>query len=547
MADRLTGQPFTTRSEVIAQHGIAATSQPLATQVAVDILKQGGNAIDAAIAANALLGLVEPTGSGIGGDLFAIIWEAKSQQLFGLNGSGRSPISLPLNYFIDQKLTAIPPFGPLSVSTPGTVDAWYEMHTKFGSMPMSTLLQPTIDYAEHGFPMTETISIEMTQSAKHLKGFPNFAQIYMPNGSPPEKGTLFKNPHLADTLKHIAKHGRNGFYRGDIANIIARYMKDYGGFLNEEDLYQHSSEWVTPISTQYRGFDVWQLPPNGQGIAVLQILNMLEQHDIAHMGFGSETLIHTVIETIKLVYEDRAKFYCDPDFNHIPIKTLLSKDYAQKRNTLIHHRANQQVESGLNLSALNHGDTVYLTTADNQGNMVSLIQSNYRGMGSGMTPTNLGFVLQNRGQLFSLNPQDYNVYQPNKRPFNTIIPAFVTHHNKPWLSFGVMGGPVQPQMQVQILLNLIDFKMNFQEAGDAPRFLHAGTSQPTGKKMTQGGCISLESGFSASVLQGLIDRGHDIQDLSGEYGGYQAIAWDDNKQVYFGASESRKDGQASGY
>ncbi|WP_299002509.1 gamma-glutamyltransferase [uncultured Shewanella sp.] len=555
MADRLTGQPFTTRSEIIAQHGMAATSQPLATQVAIDILKQGGNAIDAAIAANALLGLVEPTGSGIGGDLFAIIWDAQSQQLFGLNGSGRSPISLPLNYFSQQKLTAIPAFGPLSVSTPGTVDAWYEMHQKFGSLSMATLFQPTIDYAEQGFPMTETISIEMALSAKHLQGFPNFAQTYMPNGMTPTKGTLFKNPHLANTLKHIAKYGRNGFYKGDIAKTISRYMKDNGGFLNEEDLSQHKSEWVTPISTHYRGFDVWELPPNGQGIAVLQILNMLEQHDISRMGFGSEALIHTVIETIKLVYEDRAKFYCDPDFNHIPIKTLLSKDYAQKRNALIHYKANLQVGSGMsgshhigqNLSALNHGDTVYLTTADKQGNMVSLIQSNYRGMGSGMTPTNLGFVLQNRGQLFSLHPQDHNVYQPNKRPFNTIIPAFVTQNDKPWLSFGVMGGPVQPQMQVQILMNLIDFKMNLQEAGDAPRFLHAGTSQPTGKKMTQGGYISLESGFSASVMQGLIDRGHDIQDLSGEFGGYQAIAWNDKKQVYFGASESRKDGQASGY
>ncbi|WP_299489677.1 gamma-glutamyltransferase [uncultured Shewanella sp.] len=545
MADRITGHAFTTRSEIIAQHGMAATSQPLATQVALDILKQGGNAIDAAIAANALLGLVEPTGSGIGGDLFAIIWDAKSQQLLGLNGSGRSPKSLTLEYFKQQHLTAIPAFGPLSVSTPGTIDAWYEMHEKFGSLPMNLLLKPTIDYAIQGFPVTETISLEMAQSAKHLQGFANFSPTYMLNGNTPAKGDIFKNPHLAHTLTHIANNGRAGFYQGDIANTIATYMKKNGGFLSEEDLNQHRSEWVNPISTQYRGFDVWELPPNGQGIAVLQILNMLEQHDIASMGFGSERLIHTLIETIKLVYEDRAKFYCDPDFNHIPIKELLSKDYAKMRNKLIKHQANQQVASGLPIS--HHGDTVYLTTADKQGNMVSLIQSNYRGMGSGMTPTGLGFVLQNRGQLFSLNSQDYNVYQPNKRPFHTIIPAFVTKQGKPWLSFGVMGGLFQPQLQAQTLINLIDFKMNLQEAGDAPRFLHAGTSQPTGTQMTQGGSISLESGFSASVLQGLIERGHNIQDSNGKYGGYQAIAWDDKRQVYFGASESRKDGQAAGY
>lgn len=545
MADRLTGYSFTTRSEIIAQQGMAATSQPLATQVALDILKMGGNAIDAAIAANALLGLVEPTGSGVGGDLFAIIWDNKTQQLFGLNGSGRSPKSLSLDYFKQQNLTAIPPFGPLPVSTPGAVDAWFEMHNKFGSIPMSTLLQPTIDYAEQGFPVTETISIEMAQNAKYLQNWPGFAQTYMPSGSTPLKGDIFKNPNLANTLTLIAQNGRDAFYKGEIAKTIATYMRTNHGFLNYEDLSTHRSQWVTPVSTQYRGFDVWELPPNGQGIAVLQMLNILEEHDIKHMGFGSEALIHTVIETIKLVYEDRAKFYCDPDFNHIPIKELLSKDYAKKRNKLINHSANQQLTSGI--PALNHGDTVYLTTADNQGNMVSLIQSNYRGMGSGMTPTDLGFVLQNRGQLFSLNSQDHNVYQSNKRPFNTIIPAFVTQHGKPWLSFGVMGGPAQPQMQVQVLLNLIDFNMNLQEAGDAPRFLHAGTSQPTGVKMTHGGTISLESGFSASVLQGLIDRGHNIQTLLGEYGGYQAISWDDNKQVYFGASESRKDGQAAGY
>ena len=544
-ADRITGKFYATRSEVIAQNGMAATSQPLATQIALDILKQGGNAIDAAIAANAALGLVEPTGNGIGGDLYAIVWDAKTQQLYGLNASGRSPKSLTLKYFKDKGMTSIPAYGPLPVSVPGAVDGWFELHNKFGSLGMDKLLQPTIDYANNGFPVTELIAYYMQRSVNRLSKYPGFKETYMPNGKAPVKGDVFKNPDLASTLSKIAKDGRDAFYKGDIAKTIAKYMKDNGGFLSYDDLASHTSDWVTPVSTNYRGYDVWELPPNGQGIAALQILNVMELYDVADMGFGSEEYIHTFVEAKKLAFEDRAKFYSDMDFNKIPVEGLISKPYAKERNKLIGDKAGKSYPPGN--PALNHGDTIYLTTADKHGNMVSLIQSNYRGMGSGMTPTGLGFILQDRGELFSLTEGDMNVYEPNKRPFHTIIPAFVTKDGKPWLSFGVMGGATQPQMHAQIVMNLVDFGMNLQEAGDVPRILHTGSSQPTGEKMTNGGFISMETGISPEVRRELAKRGHKFQETIGAYGGYQAIMWDDERKVYFGASESRKDGQAAGF
>lgn len=544
-ADRVTGKFSATRSEVIAQNGMAATSQPLATQVALDILKQGGNAIDAAIAANAMLGLVEPTGNGIGGDLYAIVWDAKTQQLYGLNASGRSPKSLSLQYFKDKGMTEIPWFGPIPVSVPGTVDGWFELHNKFGKLPMKNILEPTIDYANKGFPVTEVISYYIHRYVPLLSQYPGFKETYMPGGKAPDKGDVFKNPHLANTLQKIAVGGRDAFYKGAIAKTISQYMKDNGGFLSYDDLASHTSEWVTPVSTNYRGYDVWELPPNGQGIAALQILNVMEQYDVAAMGYGSEEYIHTFVEAKKLAFEDRAKFYADTDFNDIPVQGLISKDYAKERQKLIKARAAKSYPVGN--PALNHGDTIYLTTADKDGNMVSLIQSNYRGMGSGMTPTKLGFIMQNRGKLFSLTEGDYNVFEPNKRPFHTIIPAFVTKDDKPWLSFGVMGGATQPQMHAQIVMNLVDFGMNLQEAGDVARILHLGSSQPTGSKMTDGGILSLEAGISPEVRRELSKRGHVLQETVGAYGGYQAILWDDVRKVYFGASESRKDGQAAGY
>jgi len=541
--DRVTGKAFASRSEVIAQHGMAATSQPLATQVALDILKNGGNAVDAAIAANAMLGLVEPTGCGIGGDIYAIIWDAETKTLHGLNGSGRSPQSLTLDYFKQQGITEIPKFGALPVSVPGTVDGWFEMHEKFGSTPMTDILAPAIQYAREGFPVSELISYYLHRSVARIGQYEGFKETYMPDGEMPDTGDIFKNPALAETYEKIAKGGRDAFYKGDIARTIDAYIKAQGGFLSYADLASHTSTWVEPVSTNYRGYDVWELPPNGQGIAALQILNIMEHYDVKSMGFGSPEYVHTFVEAKKLAFADRAKFYSDMDFNDIPVERLISKQYAAERQrTIDPNRAAKRVDAGIN-----EGDTIYLTVADNDGNMVSLIQSNFRGMGSGMTPTGLGFVLQNRGELFALDPEHFNVYAPNKRPFQTIIPAFVTKNNVPYLSFGVMGGGAQPQMHAQVIMNMIDFGMNTQEAGDAPRILHSGSSQPTGSEMTDGGYVSLESGFAVETRRALLKKGHVLRDVSGAFGGYQAIRYDANNKVYFGASESRKDGHAAGY
>ncbi|QKG80135.1 gamma-glutamyltransferase [Tenuifilum thalassicum] len=542
--DRMTGLNFATRSEVIAQHGMACTSQPLATQVAIDILKKGGTAVDAAIAANAMLGLVEPTGSGIGGDLFAIVWDARSQKLYGLNASGRSPNSLTLDYFKQKGITHIPAFGPLPVSVPGCVDGWFELHQKFGRLPMKQILEPAITYAREGFPVSELIAFYWQRNAQRLKQYEGFADVFMPNGKAPSKGEIFKNPYLANTYELIAQKGRDEFYKGSIARTIDEYMKRNGGFLSYEDLAEHKSEWVEPVSTNYRGYDVWELPPNGQGIATLQILNILENFDVASMGFGSAEYMHLFIEAKKLAFEDRARYYADPDFSDVPYMKLISKDYAEERAKLIDlNRASRRYDAG----ELQTGNTVYLTVADKDGNMVSLIQSNYRGMGSGMTPTGLGFVLQDRGELFSLEEGHPNVYEPGKRPFHTIIPGFITKDGKPFVSFGVMGGGMQPQGHAQVIVNLIDFGMNLQEAGDAPRIRHDGSSEPTGEKMTNGGQVYLESGFDYQEIRELLKKGHKIGFSVGGYGGYQAIMYDAENGVYYGASESRKDGQAAGY
>jgi gamma-glutamyltranspeptidase/glutathione hydrolase len=542
--DRVTGRDFATRSEVIAQNGMAATSQPLATQVALDILKKGGNAIDAAIAANAVLGVVEPTGCGVGGDLFAIIWSAEKQKLYGLNASGRSPRSLKLDYLKNQGYEFIPSTGPLPVSVPGCVDGWFEMHDMFGRLPMRDILQPAINYARDGFPVTEVIAYYLDRGTQALKDFPNIKETYMPGGKAPAKGEIFKNPRLANTLDKIAKGGRNEFYRGSIAKAIDAFMKSHGGFLSYDDLSRHSSEWVEPVSSSYRGYDIWELPPNGQGIATLQILNILEGFDLEQMGFGSAEYIHLFTEAKKLAFEDRAKYYSDPRYSTVPVTQLISKKYAAERRKLINpEKASKIFDPG----KIEAGNTIYLTVADKYGNMVSLIQSNYRGMGSGMCPTGLGFVLQDRGEMFSLDKGHANVYAPGKRPFHTIIPGFITKNGKPWISFGVMGGDMQPQGHAQIIINLIDFKMNLQEAGDAPRIYHTGSSEPTGEVMTTGGILYLENGFRWEVIQKLLSMGHRIEWNLGGYGGYQAIMWDDKNKVWYGASESRKDGQAAGY
>ncbi|MEX2963096.1 gamma-glutamyltransferase [Microbulbifer sp. TYP-18] len=543
--DRVNGEGFASRSPVLATHGMAATSQPLATQIALDILKRGGSAVDAAIAANAAQGLMEPTGNGIGGDLFAIVWSADEGKLYGLNASGRSPKSLPFEYFASNGLHKIPSHGPLPVSVPGAVDGWFELHQKFGRLPMADLLAPAIDYAEQGFPVTQLVAYYWNRSVPLLQKFPGFKETFMPGGKAPQEGEVFRNPRLAKTYRRIAEGGRDAFYKGDIAREIAAYMKENGGFLSYEDLAAHKSDWVEPVSTNYRGYDLWELPPNGQGIAALQILNILEGYDLAAMGRTSPEYVHLFAEAKKLAFEDRARYYADPAFNKLPVKQLISKEYAAERRKLIDpDRAAKRYDAGE--VALRHGDTIYLTSADKDGNMVSLIQSNYRGMGSGMTPGELGFILQDRGEMFSLKPGHFNQYQPGKRPFHTIIPAFVTKDGKPVMSFGVMGGATQPQMHAQIMINMIDFGLNVQEAGDAPRILHTGSSQPTDEVMEDGGYLSLEDGFPMETRRKLVQMGHKVRFESGPYGGYQGIMRD-AAGVYWGASESRKDGHAAGY
>ena len=544
--DRVTGEPFASRSEVIAIQGMAATSQPLATQVALDILKAGGSAVDAAIAANATLGLMEPTACGIGGDLFAIVWDAEKGELTGLNASGRSPESLTLQHFRDLGLKGIPYLGPLTVSVPGAVDGWYELHERYGRLPMADLLAPAISYAEQGFPVTQFIANLWEENVESRQEFAGVKEIYMPGGAAPKTGDIFRNPNLANTYKKIAAGGRDAFYKGDIAKTIDAYMAEHGGFLTVEDLANHTSEWVTPLAINYRGYDVYELPPNGQGIVALQMLNILEGYDLRSMGFGSAQYLHTLIESKKVAYEDRAKYYADPDFYNAPIDMLLSREYAAERRQLISDdKAATTYPPGD--AKLETGDTIYLTVADTDGNMISLIQSNYGDLGSGMTPEELGFQLQNRGQLFSLEDGHANIYEPGKRPFHTIIPAFVMKDGKPWLSFGVMGGSMQPQAHAQILINLIDFDMNLQEAGDAARMRHSGSSQPTDEVMTDGGTVYLESGIPESVREELKAMGHNIATRRIAYGGYQAILRNDVQGVYYGASESRKDGQAAGY
>ena len=540
--DRLTGKDFATRSEVIATNGMAATSHPLATQTALDVLKDGGNAIDAAIAANAVLGLVEPTGCGIGGDLFAIVWIEEDKKLYGLNSSGPAPQDMTIEKLKAMGVDKIPPFGPLPVTVPGAVAGWTALHKRFGNKSFEELFNNAIYYADNGFPITEVVGYYLRLSSERYKDYPNFKDVWMPNGEALKKGDVFVNKDLANTYKQIAKSYGESFYNGDIAQTISEFITEQGGFLSVDDLKNYEPEWINPVSSDYRGFDVWELPPNGQGIAALQILNILEQYDIANMGHNSAEYIHLFTEAKKLAYEDRAKYYADMSFADVPVKELISKEYALTRNKLINpKKAASTYDSGI----FEDGDTIYMTVADKDGNMVSLIQSNYRGMGSGMVPPNLGFMLQDRGEMFSLDPNHRNSLEGGKRPFHTIIPAFITKDDKPFISFGLMGGGMQPQGHAQIVVNIVDFQMNLQEAGDAPRIRHFGSSEPTGETMLNGGFLSLETGINDQVRNELLKLGHNLKDEKGGYGGYQAIT--KVNDVYYGASESRKDGHASGY
>src|SRR5213595_3652690 len=554
--DRITGKNFATRSEVLATRGMVCASVPAATEVGIEILKRGGSAVDAAIAANATLGLMEPVSNGIGGDLFAIVYSAKENKLYGINGSGRSPLGL--NY--DQMKAeldklgrkTIPPHGMIPISVPGCVDAWSELHKKFGKLKLSNDLAPAAKYADEGFPVTELIAFYWHFAPEIYKDSPGaFLETYTVDGKgrTPAKGEIFKNPALAKTLRLIGEKGRDVFYKGEIADRIDKFMRENDGFLRKADFEKHASTWVEPVSTNYRGYDVFELPPNGQVIATLQILNILEGFDLRAMGRNSPETLHTMIEAKKIAWADRAKFYADPAFAKIPLAGLLSKSYAAERRKLIDpNHAAKKLEAGN--PALDQGDTIYLCTADDEGNMVSLIQSNYRGMGSGIVVPGLGFMFQDRGELFCMGPGHANVYAPGKRPFHTIIPGFVMKDGKPWEAFGVMGGGMQPQGHVQVLTNQIDFGLGVQEAGDASRWQHEGDNEPTGEKMTEhGGYVNLESGIPAETQRELFKRGHDVRFDVGGYGGYQAIKVEthNGQRVYVGASESRKDGQAAGY
>lgn len=575
--DRITGKAFATRSEVLARHGMVCTSVPAATQVGLDILKRGGSAVDAAIAANATLGLMEPVSNGVGGDLFAIVYSAKENKLYGINGSGRSPSGLSYDQMKTEldKLgrKTIPPRGMLPISVPGCVDAWSELHQKFGKLKLSDDLAPAAKYADEGFPVTELIAFYWHFAPELYKDLPGaFLQTYTLDGKgrTPGRGDIFKNPALANTLRRIGEKGRDVFYKGEIADKIDQFMRENGGFLRKADFEKHASTWVDPVSTNYRGYDIFELPPNGQGIAALQILNILEGFDLKAMGRNSAETLHAMIEAKKIAWADRAKYYADPEFAKIPLTQLVSKQYAAERRKLIdpkhaakrvdagsldagaspgHSASLQPTPSPQKRNGTDDGDTIYMCTADDEGNMVSLIQSNYRGMGSGIVVPGLGFMFQDRGELFSMELGHANVYAPGKRPFHTIIPGFVMKDGKPWEAFGVMGGGMQPQGHVQVVTNQIDFGLNVQEAGDASRWQHEGDNEPTGEKMEKGGYVEVESGVPYEVVRELEKRGHDMRFDVGGYGGYQAIKVEihDGERVYVGASESRKDGQAAGY
>ncbi|MBI1317520.1 MAG: gamma-glutamyltransferase [Candidatus Hydrogenedens sp.] len=539
---KMLGKRNQNRSTVVCQGGMVCSSQPLATQAGIDILKAGGNCVDAAIATNAVLGAVEAASNGIGGDLFAILWHQKDQKLYALNASGRAPYGWNLDKAAELGLTEIPQQSPLSWSVPGCVSGWGTLSERFGSKPLSDLLASAIHYARDGFPLSPIIS---TYFAWPSGMAPHMAEVYHPGGHMPKYGEVFKNPLLANSLEAIAKDGPAAFYEGWIAEAIVKKSQELGGFMAMEDLRDHTATWVEPVSSRYRGYDVWEIPPNGQGIAVLQILNMLEHFDIGSLEPNSAEHLHLFIEAKKLAYEDRAKYYADPEFADVPTEWLISKEYAAQRVKLI--------DPLLASTKVGHGDpkldsdTVYLCCADGQGNMISFIQSNYAGYGSTICPDGVGFPIQNRGESFSLDPNHRNKLEPHKRPFHTIIPAFLTKDEKPVMAFGVMGGDFQPQGHCQVLMNMLDFGMSPQQAGDQPRVEHTGSSFPSGSTMEAGGALVFEHHFPDQVKQTLAAMGHEIRDTVDAMGGYQAIWRTDDPLIYYGGSDPRKDGCAMGY
>jgi gamma-glutamyltranspeptidase / glutathione hydrolase len=545
-ADGARGQA--TRSVVWAQHGMVCAAQPLAVQAGVAILEQGGSAVDAAIAVNACLGLMEPTANGLGGDLFAILWDPKLGKVVGLNASGRAPLALTAEKVKPEADGTIPLYSPFAWTVPGCADGWFELHRRYGKLPMKAVLAPAIRYAEEGFPLSPVIAGDWERSLKRFADKPGFRDVFMPGGRAPREGERFRNPALARTLRLLADKGRDAYYQGPIAEAIVRFSKLHGGFFAAEDFARHRSTWDEPISTSYHGHTVWEMPPNGQGLAALQLLNILENFDLKAMGRESADFWHVMVEAKKLAFADRARYYADPAFAKVPVDELLSKDYAKQRAALLDMKKAALTDAPGDVALLNRRETTYLCTADAGGMMVSLIQSNYTGFGSGYVVPELGFGLQDRGGCFALQKSHPNRLEPGKRPFHTIIPAFLTRDGKPLMAFGLMGGDMQPQGHAQVIVNLLDLGMNLQEAGDAIRFHHSDSSEPTGTVMKAGGVLHIEDGLPAGVLEELKRRGHRIEpELMGAYGGYQAIWRDPVTGMYAGATEKRKDGCALGY
>lgn len=537
-----------TRSVVWARHGMVCAAQPLAVQAGVDILRQGGSAVDAAIAVNACLGLMEPTANGLGGDLFALVWDPKAKTLVGLNGSGRAPLALTIDKVPPERDGTIPVYSPYAWTVPGACDGWFELHRRFGRLPMAKVLAPAIRYAEEGFPLSPVIAGDWERSLSRFREKPGFAEVFMPGGRAPREGETFRNPALAKTLRLLAARGRDAYYRGPIAEAIVAFSERHGGFFSKEDFARHRSTWDTPISTDYRGWRVWEMPPNGQGLAALQMLNVLERFDLAALGRESPDWWHVMVEAKKVAFADRARYYADPEFAAVPVERLLSKDYAKERAKLVDMARAATSDAPGEMPPLDRRETTYLCTADANGMMVSLIQSNYTGFGSGYVVPEVGFGLQDRGAQFSLDPSHPNALAPGKRPFHTIIPAFVTKDGEPLMAFGLMGGDMQPQGHAQVIVNLRDHGMNLQEAGDAVRFYHTGSSDPDGRTMRDGGTLNLEEGLPQALLSELARRGHRLGRTSvGAFGGYQAIWRDPATGHYAGATEKRKDGCALGY
>ncbi len=556
--DRPSGASFASRSAAMGCSGAAGTAHPLATLTAIETLKRGGSAVDAAVAANACLGFLEPTSAGVGGDCFAMVWDPKLAKVVSLAGSGRSPKSLSLETVrARSKNGVIPAHGAISVSTPGALDAWWTMHQRYGKLKWAELFQPAIHLCESGVPVPQIIGFYIKRNMaaflrpeSGVEETGNAMHTYAPSGRAPNEGDVFRNPDLARTYRLLAEGGRDAFYEGPIARTIDAYFKRIGGWLSYDDLREHHAEWGDPLVTTYRGVEVYAMAANTQGLATLQMLNILENFDLRGMGFQSAASIHAQVEAKRLAYEDRARFYADPHFSKIPIPWLNSKAYAAERSRLIRpDRILSPVYPG---QAPSHGDTTYFTVADADGMLVSMIQSNFRGMGSGLVADGLGFMFQDRGELFSLVDGHPNLYQPGKRPFQTIIPGFATKAGRPWMSFGVMGGDMQPQGQAQILIDRVDYGLDIQAAGDSPRWHHEGSSQSMGEDsagLAPTGVLRLEAGVPELSRRALIDLGWPMGESDGGFGRYECIEPRMNgaDRVYAAASEMRADGMALAY